>query len=80
MQNMEKEWKKNGSIAMKNDSGYDERYYINTNKMSDVEDANLDNLTAESSKGQIRTAFKKMVGGKLTNRVILNKMIDMIAA
>ena len=48
--------------------------------MSDVEDATLDNLTAESSKGQIRTAFKKMVGGKLTNRVILNKMIDMIAA
>ena len=80
MAGMEKEWKKNGSIAMKNDSGYDERYYINTNKMSDVEDANLDNLTAESSKGQIRTAFKKMVGGKLTNRVILNKMIDMIAA
>ena len=80
MAGMEKEWKKNGSIAMKNDSGYDERYYINTNKMSDVEDANLDNLTAESSKGQIRTAFKKMVGGKLTNRVILNRMIDMIAA
>ena len=80
MQNMEKEWKKNGSIAMKNDSGYDERYYINTNKMSDVEEATLDNLTAESSKGQIRTAFKKMVGGKLTNRVILNRMIDMIAA
>ena len=80
MAGMEKEWKKNGSIAMKNDSGYDERYYINTNKMSDVEEATLDNLTAESSKGQIRTAFKKMVGGKLTNRVILNRMIDMIAA
>ena len=31
MAGMEKEWKKNGSIAMKNDSGYDERYYINTN-------------------------------------------------
>ena len=80
MAGMEKEWKKNGSIAMKNDSGYDERYYINTNKMSDVEEATLDNLTAESSNGQIRTAFKKMVGGKLTNRVILNRMIDMIAA
>ena len=48
--------------------------------MRGIEDTNLDGLAEDATKGQIKSAFKKMVGNRLSNRVILNSMIDKIAA
>ena len=71
---------KKGSVGVENAHGYDERYFINIDKMRGIEDTNLDGLAEDATKGQIKTAFKKMVGNRLSNRVILNSMIDKIAA
>ena len=71
---------KKGSVGVENTHGYDERYFINIDKMRGLEDTNLDGLAEDATKGQIKTAFKKMVGNRLSNRVILNSMIDKIAA
>ena len=69
-----------GSVAIPNCDGYSERYFININKLLGNEEPNLEGLSNDATKGQIKTAFKKMVNNRLTNRVILNRMIDLIAA
>jgi GDP-D-mannose dehydratase len=76
--NIEEDFRK-GSVAISNCDGYDERYFINVDKMLGLEDSNLEGLSDNATKGQIKTAFKKMVNNKLTNRVILNRMINLIA-
>lgn len=61
-------------------SGMEEMYVIKGGKALEVNDEGLEGVTAEASKAQITTAFKKMARGKLQNRVILQKFIEKIAA
>jgi hypothetical protein len=78
LQNYQESFKK-GSVGIEGAHGYDERYFINIDKMRKIQDTNLKGLSEDATKGQIKNAFKKMVGNRLSNRVILNSMIDKIA-
>ena len=58
-------------------SGYDVYYYVKSD--TSVENANLDNLTSESSKAEIKRAFSKGIKGRLQSRVVLQNFIKEVA-
>ena len=60
-------------------SGLDELYIIKGGKNLEVEDEGLGEDLNGASKQKLTSAFKRMGKGKLQNRVILQKFIDMVA-
>ena len=76
------EWKKqmtreNCSVSYA--SGLDELYIIKGGKNLEVEDEGLGEDLNGASKQKLTSAFKRMGKGKLQNRVVLQKFIDMVA-
>jgi len=73
---MRKDFLKNKFVANKK-SGYDVYYYIKSD--TKVEDANLDKITDESSKADIKRAFSKGMKSRLQSRVVLQNFIKEVA-
>ena len=60
-------------------SGFNEQYLIQGGKNLEVEDAPLE-VAEDASVAQLARAFKKFSTGKLQNRKLLSRFIDMVAA
>ena len=60
-------------------SGFNEQYLIQGGKNLEVEDAALE-VAEDASVAQLARAFKKFSTGKLQNRKLLSRFIDMVAA
>jgi len=74
--NIRKAFNKDRVIAW-DKSGYDVYYLVKAD--TNVEDNNLDQITADSSKADIKKLFAKNMKGRLTSRVVLNKFIREVA-
>ena len=73
------EFKKKGVLVV-TDRGYDEYYIIpGGSDLSAVSDDPLEGLSVDASKQKIKSAFGKSTGGKVKNKVVLTKFIDLIA-
>jgi hypothetical protein len=82
-----KEWEKNKSVAIKG-AGFDELYLMqlpkhNQNRYTywNPDDQPTDDFEVKdtSSKGQLATAFKKHMTGKMINKTILSKFVGQVA-
>tara|TARA_Y100000310_G_scaffold216728_1_gene217789 strand:- start:235 stop:1227 length:993 start_codon:yes stop_codon:yes gene_type:complete len=60
-------------------SGFNEQYLIQGGKALEVEDTPLE-VAEDASVAQLARAFKKFSTGKLQNRKLLSRFIDMVAA
>ena len=58
--------------------GYDEYYIIPTSTMRQIDDTPMSGLTSDSSKGQIRNAFRKSLNAKFGSRVLVDRMMNLI--
>jgi hypothetical protein len=72
-------WRKEGHLISENYGGWSELYLIKGGKALDVEET-LFEVKGEAKKGDIKRAFSKFNKGKLKNRLLLSKFVDMIAA
>jgi Mg-chelatase subunit ChlD len=72
-------FRKEGHIIAKNYGGWSEMYLIKGGKNLDVEEAIFE-TKEDAKKGEIKRAFAKFNKGKLKNRVLLSKFVDMVAA
>ena len=72
-------WRKDGHIIAENYGGWSELYLIKGGKALGVEES-LFEVKDEAKKGDIKRAFSKFNKGKLKNRLLLSKFVDMIAA
>ena len=68
-------WKKNKSIILK-DTGYTSYFGLSSTALNADSEFSV---SEDASKSQIRTAFKKSLGAKKTNKKILNEFIKLIA-
>jgi hypothetical protein len=74
------EFKKKGVLVV-TDRGYDEYYIIpGGSDLSAVSDDPLEGLSDDASKAKIKSAFIKSTGGKVKNKVVLTKFIDLITS
>jgi len=60
-------------------SGFNEQYLIQGGKSLEVEDVPLE-VAEDATVAQLAKAFKKFSTGKLQNRKLLSRFIDMVAA
>ena len=60
-------------------SGFNEQYFIQGGKNLEVADTPLE-VAEDASVAQLARAFKKFSTGKLQNRKLLSRFIDMVAA
>ena len=73
---LRKAFNKDKVIAYKK-SGYDVYYFVKAD--TNVSDNNLDEITADSKKSEIKKLFAKNMKGRLVSRVVLNKFIREVA-
>ena len=72
-------FRKEGHIIAENYGGWSELYLIKGGKDLNVEEAIFE-TKEDAKKGEIKRAFSKFNKGKLKNRVLLSKFVDMVAA
>ena len=72
-------WRKDGHVIGENYGGWSELYLIRGGKSLDIKDTEL-TVSQDAKKGEIKRAFSKFNKGKLKNRLLLSKFVDMIAA
>ena len=71
------EFRKN-NFAVCTNAGYDEYYFIRTEGMNTDDEVELEVKENATTRGLV-SAFSKYTKGRLTNRVVLNRFIGMIA-
>ena len=71
------EFRKN-NFAVSTNAGYDEYYFIRTEGMNTDDEVELEVKENATTRGLV-SAFSKYTKGRLTNRVVLNRFIGMIA-
>ena len=75
-----KYWRKHGHFVVSDENyGWSELYLVKGGKGLETEE-DVFTVKEDATKGQIRTAFKKFSKGKLENRMMLSKFVDMVAA
>ena len=76
-----KSFYKNKSAVFTNVCGYSEYYILKSGKKDLDTEGDTDRLDIERGlkKGRITTAFKKHTKARLTNRVVLNSLVDLIS-
>jgi len=72
-------FRKEGHIIAENYGGWSELYLIKGGKDLNVEESVL-TVREDAKKGEIKRAFSKFNKGKLKNRLLLSKFVDMVAA
>ena len=72
-------FRKEGHIIAENYGGWSELYLIKGGKNLGVEESIFE-TKEDAKKGEIKRAFAKFNKGKLKNRVLLSKFVDMVAA
>ena len=72
-------FRKEGHLIAENYGGWTELYLIKGGRNLDVVDV-LFETKEDAKKGEIKRAFAKFNKGKLKNRVLLSKFVDMVAA
>ena len=72
-------FRKEGHIIAENYGGWSELYLIKGGKDLNVEESVL-TVKEDAKKGEIKRAFSKFNKGKLKNRLLLSKFVDMVAA
>ena len=65
----------NGNMAR----GWSELYLVKGGQNLQTEE-DIFTVKEDATKGQIRSAFRKFSKGKLENRMMLSKFVDMVAA
>jgi hypothetical protein len=70
-------FKKEKALVLKN-TGYDEYYVLRSNGLDTEDDAELKVKANATTRGFV-SAFSKYTGGKVVNRVILNRFIGLIS-
>ncbi len=70
-----KEWRKEKAVAIPN-SSYKKYFTLSATALSQDSEFDVDD---GASKAQIRSAFKKSLGAKKTNKKILSQFIDLVA-
>lgn len=70
--------RKNG-VASLPFPGYDEFHIVPVSKMVDVEDHTLDEITENMTTGKIKRLFAKSQDNKTGNKVLVNKIMEIIA-
>jgi len=71
-------WKKESAYTLTG-CGFDEFYLISEGKMEETEEFNIDTEKKSHSKREILTKFKKHMGKRRTNKMILSNFISQIA-
>ena len=76
-----KYWRKNGHMIVSGSMarGWSELYLVKGGKDLQTEE-DIFTVKEDATKGQIRSAFRKFSKGKLENRMMLSKFVDMVAA
>ena len=76
-----KYWRKNGHMIVSGNMarGWSELYLVKGGKDLQTEE-DIFTVKEDATKGQIRSAFRKFSKGKLENRMMLSKFVDMVAA
>ena len=69
--------RKEGFITLK-DVGFDEYYLIPTGRIQIDDHDYMENVTSDMKAGKIKTAFAKNQNRKFGNRVLVNRIIDLI--
>ena len=72
-------WRKEGHIIAENYGGWTELYLLKGGRELGVEESVL-TVKEDAKRGEIKRAFSKFNKGKLKNRVLLSKFVDMVAA
>jgi len=72
-------FRKEGHIIAENYGGWSELYLIKGGKDLGVEESILE-VKEDAKRGEIKRAFAKFNKGKLKNRLVLSKFVDMVAA
>ena len=72
-------YKKEGHIIAENYGGWSELYLIKGGANLDVKES-IFQTKEDAKKGEIKRAFAKFNKGKLKNRLVLSKFVDMVAA
>ena len=72
-------YKKEGHIIAENYGGWSELYLIKGGNALGVEESILE-VKEDAKRGEIKRAFAKFNKGKLKNRLLLSKFVDMVAA
>jgi len=72
-------FKKEGHIIAENYGGWSELYLIKGGNALGVEESILE-VKEDAKRGEIKRAFAKFNKGKLKNRLVLSKFVDMVAA
>lgn len=75
VEKVKEEFKKERFVVLE-DSGFDEYYFLHSNKM-DTDDEGFD-VDANVTQRGLVSAFTKYAGNKVANRVVLNRFIGMI--
>jgi len=76
-----KYWKKHGHMIVNGNMarGWSELYLVKGGQNLQTEE-DIFTVKEDATKGQIRSAFRKFSKGKLENRMMLSKFVDMVAA
>jgi len=72
-------FKKEGHLIAENYGGWSELYLIKGGNALGVEESILE-VKEDAKRGEIKRAFSKFNKGKLKNRLVLSKFVDMVAA
>ena len=72
-------YKKEGHIIAENYGGWSELYLIKGGNTLEVNESILE-VKEDAKRGEIKRAFAKFNKGKLKNRLLLSKFVDMVAA
>jgi len=72
-------FRKEGHIIAENYGGWSELYLIKGGRDLGVEESILE-VKEDAKRGEIKRAFSKFNKGKLKNRLVLSKFVDMVAA
>ena len=73
------QWKKNKHLILENEQGWSHLYLILGGRNLETVEQEME-LNEGASKAQIKRALSKFVKGRLENRALLSKFIDMVAA
>ena len=76
---MMRKFRKEKYMILPEYDGFNEQYFILGGKNLEVEDTPLE-VAEDATVSQLARAFKKFSTGKLQNRKLLSRFIDMVAA
>ena len=76
---MMRKFRKEKYMILPEYDGFNEQYFILGGKNLEVEDTPLE-VAEDATVAQLARAFKKFSTGKLQNRKLLSRFIDMVAA